>query len=297
MIPFYPSQSSQWSQSSRLFQLSRLSRLLRLSQMSRLSQPSQLSQPSRLPRLPRLLSRPSSGVCQPRLAGVAFLASAPVHSPTASLARALRLALAGAAAATLLGACVQQAPLTEIPVAAKSPATPALRGTTWQLVPATGQTRDSAAGKSSGIPVGKPSGIPDSRSSDTSASQLSATSASQSSGTSADQSSGTSAGLPVAGQQARHRQVPTLTLAAQGDAASGFSGCNSYSARYTLDGERLRIGPPAITKRMCDGSAMHAERAFLGVLAAAASVHQQGEMLTLRAEDGTTLATFRAHPR
>jgi len=42
----------------------------------------------------------------------------------------------------------------------------------------------------------------------------------------------------------------TLLFGADG-MVSGSTGCNNYSASYTLEGDALTIGPAAVTRMMC----------------------------------------------
>ncbi len=78
-----------------------------------------------------------------------------------------------------------------------------------------------------------------------------------------------------------------------GGRLSGQGPCNAYDADYTLDGERLALGPIASTKKSC-GDLDRAEEAFLGALSRTATFTIAGDTLTLRDESGTQLASFRA---
>ena len=50
-------------------------------------------------------------------------------------------------------------------------------------------------------------------------------------------------------------------------ALAGGAGCNRYTARYTLDGERVRITPPALTRRACEADVMQQEQDYTAALA------------------------------
>jgi heat shock protein HslJ len=85
-----------------------------------------------------------------------------------------------------------------------------------------------------------------------------------------------------------------LTLVFRGGSISGSSGCNSYTASYTRDGDRLTIGPLASTRKACPGTdVMQQEQEFLAALAAAATWSIQDDRLDLRRSDGATAVTAR----
>ncbi len=75
------------------------------------------------------------------------------------------------------------------------------------------------------------------------------------------------------------------TLAIDGVNLGGSTGCNSYSAGYTLDGEELAVSEIAQTEMFCEGS-MDQEMAFLKALAAVDSISLEGEQLTLHSAEG-----------
>lgn len=61
----------------------------------------------------------------------------------------------------------------------------------------------------------------------------------------------------------------SLLLDAEGQ-ISGQSGCNRYSGRYELTGEKLKIASPLVGTRMaCPGDAMKQENEFLDILSSA----------------------------
>ena len=62
---------------------------------------------------------------------------------------------------------------------------------------------------------------------------------------------------------------------------SGSSGCNRYSADYTLDGDALTLGPAVATKMACPGTAGAVETAFTGTLGRATGWRMDGEQLVL----------------
>jgi heat shock protein HslJ len=75
---------------------------------------------------------------------------------------------------------------------------------------------------------------------------------------------------------------------------SGSAGCNRYTASYTVDGNSLKISPPASTRMMCatpDG-VMEQEAAYLAAIQLAAVYELRGNSLTIRDADGSTLAQY-----
>ncbi len=47
---------------------------------------------------------------------------------------------------------------------------------------------------------------------------------------------------------------------------SGNGGCNNYNGPYTVDGEKIKIGPLASTKMTCEQAVMDQESAYLAAL-------------------------------
>ncbi len=73
--------------------------------------------------------------------------------------------------------------------------------------------------------------------------------------------------------------------------ASGFAGCNRYSASFTVEGERLTFGPAMSTKMACeDGDEL--ERRYLPVLPDVTGYQQSDSTLSLVGANGS-LARFR----
>jgi hypothetical protein len=73
---------------------------------------------------------------------------------------------------------------------------------------------------------------------------------------------------------------------------SGYSGCNRYVGGYTLDGDRLTIGPIATTRMAGEPEVLEAENAFLAALGAAARLVVSEGGLVLSGEDGRELLRF-----
>lgn len=82
--------------------------------------------------------------------------------------------------------------------------------------------------------------------------------------------------------------APRLTISPGGD-LSGFGGCNKFSGRYELDGDRLSIGPIASTKMACPRIG-DLERQFFAAISDTAGYRIEGEALALLDEDGRELA-------
>lgn len=79
---------------------------------------------------------------------------------------------------------------------------------------------------------------------------------------------------------------PSFTLSPQ-FRATGFGGCNNYSATaYPLREQTLAVGPFALTKKSCPGGAMAAEQQFLVALRSSQKWDQQGSTLIIRTGNG-----------
>jgi heat shock protein HslJ len=84
----------------------------------------------------------------------------------------------------------------------------------------------------------------------------------------------------IKGQPTIAGHPPTMTFTA--DQVSGTTGCNSYSAGYTLSGTALTIKPAAQTVMACeDATVMTQEQAFGTALAKVAAVRTAGTGLEL----------------
>jgi heat shock protein HslJ len=81
-----------------------------------------------------------------------------------------------------------------------------------------------------------------------------------------------------------------LTLRLTGGRATGNSGCNSFTASYELNQERLEFGPIASTRMACEPAAMEQEARFLSILAAVRSYSRYGNgSLSIIAPDGRAI--------
>lgn len=75
----------------------------------------------------------------------------------------------------------------------------------------------------------------------------------------------------------------------------GFSGCNSYGGAYTIDADRVTLGPLAGTMMACPEPAMALENAFKAAFAGTIRFTITEDRLTLTTESGGTML-FRTEP-
>jgi heat shock protein HslJ len=87
----------------------------------------------------------------------------------------------------------------------------------------------------------------------------------------------------------------TLTVTFNEDGSVvGHSGCNSFRASYTRDGDRLTIGAAAATRKLCaEKGVMVQEREFLAALESTTTWALDREMLDLHRADGERVLTAR----
>lgn len=85
----------------------------------------------------------------------------------------------------------------------------------------------------------------------------------------------------------------TLTFNADGT-MNGSAGCNDYSSTYTAAEGNLQIAPPIATKMACSEpeGVMAQETQFLLALESAVTYHMDGDLLELRAADGSLAVTL-----
>ncbi len=77
---------------------------------------------------------------------------------------------------------------------------------------------------------------------------------------------------------------------------SGDSGCNTYSAAYTVDDDKVEIGPARTTRMMCAQPIMAQETAYLKALEGAATFRMERTRLVLRDAGGAAMAAFIQKP-
>ena len=72
--------------------------------------------------------------------------------------------------------------------------------------------------------------------------------------------------------------------------ATGFGGCNNYSATaYPLREQTFAVGPFALTHKQCPKEAMAIEQSFLVALRTATKWEQQGTALIIKTQSGGEL--------
>ena len=76
----------------------------------------------------------------------------------------------------------------------------------------------------------------------------------------------------------------TATFAA--GTVTGNAGCNTYNATYTLDGDKLTIGTPAMTAMACPEPQMALEKAYTTALEKVATYQVSGDTLELKTAEG-----------
>jgi len=74
--------------------------------------------------------------------------------------------------------------------------------------------------------------------------------------------------------------------------AGGSAGCNTFSAEYIQDGEKLAFGPAISTKMACEPEVNERETAFLTALAQVAGYKIERTNLTLLDAGGNELMSF-----
>ena len=72
---------------------------------------------------------------------------------------------------------------------------------------------------------------------------------------------------------------PTLAFSSDGH-VTGSTGCNDYSALFSVDGDRMTVGGLGVSQKLCEGAHGEQEAAFLNGLGGAASWHatQTGDL-------------------
>lgn len=76
---------------------------------------------------------------------------------------------------------------------------------------------------------------------------------------------------------------------------SGSSGCNTYNAGYSLDGQNITVEPPAVTRMYC-ATGMETEQAYLTALQASTSYEIFVDTLVLTSPSGSLTFTVNRTP-
>ena len=98
-------------------------------------------------------------------------------------------------------------------------------------------------------------------------------------------------GVDVAGWEA---VAPTAVF--EGGRMAGSTGCNRYTAPYTVDGDTLELGPAVSTRMACPPPADAVEDAFLAALQRVTRWLGDADEIVLLADDGAELLRFRPGP-
>jgi heat shock protein HslJ len=77
-----------------------------------------------------------------------------------------------------------------------------------------------------------------------------------------------------------------IDLMFENERLAGSSGCNSFTAAYTLEGTALQVGPVAATRRACEPTIMQQEGDVLRILESVESMTIVSERLTLSGPAG-----------
>jgi heat shock protein HslJ len=95
----------------------------------------------------------------------------------------------------------------------------------------------------------------------------------------------------VQGDGTQSLDTEPATLQMDGGTAEVFAGCNTGTATYTVEGDRITFGPLALTKMACDQPAMLLESVVTKVLTGTLQYDIEGTKLSLfQGSDGLTLA-------
>ena len=84
--------------------------------------------------------------------------------------------------------------------------------------------------------------------------------------------------------------APSATFTNQ--TVAGSTGCNQFTAPYTVDGDAMEIGTVALTRMACPPPADAVERAYLAALGRVAAWHLDGSELILADDDHNELLRY-----
>ena len=89
-------------------------------------------------------------------------------------------------------------------------------------------------------------------------------------------------------------ETAITALFAEDGSLSGNSGCNRYTASYTVDGDALHISPAAVTVLLCNApeGIMEQEQQYLAALESVAAYRIDGDTLELLTADGALIVAF-----
>ncbi|MFI8947917.1 META domain-containing protein [Streptomyces sp. NPDC053750] len=99
--------------------------------------------------------------------------------------------------------------------------------------------------------------------------------------------------VTVDGTTHRAPDTARVHITDQGHAA-GSTGCNSFSARADIDGERIRLSDAMFTEKACENTPADYEKSLGRTLTTELTAEAEGERLTLTTPDGDTVQLSRA---
>ena len=98
--------------------------------------------------------------------------------------------------------------------------------------------------------------------------------------------------LGPAGTAVSVPQAVSASATFSGGMVSGNAGCNDYTGSYTIDGDKLTIGPLAVTKKACGPAETAVETVFLTAMGRVATYDVSGDSLELKTADAKVGLTF-----
>jgi heat shock protein HslJ len=87
-----------------------------------------------------------------------------------------------------------------------------------------------------------------------------------------------------------------LTAEFRDGTVSGSTGCNTFSAAYTTEDDRITVEPPQATLIGCEPEVAAVEARFLAALENATRFELEATSLVLRDDEGAAQVTFRPRP-
>lgn len=87
-----------------------------------------------------------------------------------------------------------------------------------------------------------------------------------------------------------------LAITFRQGSVEGFAGCNTFRASYTVEADRISLGPAAVTRINCnEDNVMQQERQFLSALESATTWSIARQMLDMHRADGERVLTATGH--
>lgn len=79
--------------------------------------------------------------------------------------------------------------------------------------------------------------------------------------------------------------LPRLEFVGEGR-VSGYTGCNMFSGAWKREGDEIRVGGLAMTKRMCLGGEGEVEKRFLAAIGPGGRARREGDRLVFTGPKG-----------